>query len=73
MSKDSISNRQLYDAILDTRESLHKRINEVVDTRITPLEVWKANLMGKLAVIVGIAILGINFIIEWVKEKFFKV
>ena len=69
MAKDTVSNRQLYDAILD----VHKTIDEVVEKRITPLEVWRANITGQFAMVTVAVGIGINFLFDWVKEKFLKI
>ena len=78
-SKDTVSNEQLYTAIMgvqadvgDKIDKLHTRMNNVIENRITPLEVWKANLMGQIAIItLGLGFV-INFATEWVKNKFLK-
>lgn len=49
------------------------RIEEKLDKleiRISTLEIWKAEIMGKLAVIGAIFILAGNLFIDWIKEKF---
>ena len=63
---DSVSNKQLYEAIME----VHKKIDEIVEKRISPLEMWKSELMGKLAVIGLILTFGINIAFDWIKEKF---
>jgi len=63
--KDSVSNRQLYDAIMD----VHKKIDEVVDNRVVPLEKWQSKLMGQIAVFGSLAIIGIDLAVQWIREK----
>ena len=66
--KDTVSNQQLYTAIMD----VHKKIDDVVEKRITPLEIWKANITGQFAVITIALGLGVNLAFDWIKSKFFK-
>lgn len=68
MTKDSVTNQQLYSAIMD----VHKKIDEVVEKRITPLEVWKAEIMGRIAVIIGIINLAIAVSFDWIKKQVFQ-
>ena len=63
--KDSVSNKQLYEAIMD----VHKKIDEVVDNRVVPLERWQSKIMGQFAIISTVSILGVNLIIDWIREK----
>lgn len=68
MTKDTVTNQQLYQAILD----VHKKIDEVVEKRITPLELWKSEIMGKIAVVGAVLIFTVNLLFEYVREKFLK-
>ena len=63
--KDSVSNKQLYEAIMD----VHKKIDEVVDNRVVPLEKWQSKIMGQIAIVGTVSILGVNLIIDWLREK----
>lgn len=62
---DSVSNRQLYEAIME----VHRKIDEVVDNRVVPLERWQSKLMGQIAVIGTIAVFGVNLLVDWIREK----
>jgi hypothetical protein len=42
------------------------------DVRITALELWKTDIMAKVAVVVGIFTIGLNLIWDSIKQKFFK-
>lgn len=71
------NNDQLYAAIMGVQsdvggkiDALHTRMNNVIENRITPLEVWKANVTGQLAVFTIAIGLGINLAFDWVKSKF---
>ena len=66
--KDSVTNNQLYVAIMD----IHKKIDDVVDKRITPLELWRAEIMGKITIVMGVLIVTLNFLTDWVKAKFLR-
>lgn len=77
MAKDSVSNEQLYKAIMEVQmdvggkvDKLHERINNVVENRITPLEVWRANITGQFAVLTVAIGLGVNLAFDWIKNKF---
>lgn len=66
--KDSVTNKDLYTEIL----KIHEKIDEVVTKRITPLEIWKAELAGRIAVMTAVFAFGFSIITEWIKNKFFK-
>ena len=75
--KDSVTNAELYKAIMGVQtevsgkiDTLHTRMNNVIENRITPLEVWRANITGQFAIITIAIGLGINLAFDWVKEKF---
>lgn len=68
MSKDIVTNKQLYDAIRD----IEKKIDEVVEKRITPLEVWRGSITAQLAVFGTIALIAINIVIDYIKDLFKK-
>ena len=42
----------------------------IVEKRISVLEVWKAEIVGKLAVVSFVFVLTLNFVIDWFKKKF---
>lgn len=66
--KDTVSNQQLYEAIMN----VHQKIDEVVDQRIVPLERWQSRIMGQVATIMFVVTLSINIFIEYIKDKVFK-
>lgn len=66
--KDIVTNQQLYTAIM----GVHEKIDTVVEKRITPLEMWRANITGQFAIITIAIGLGINLAFDWIKEKFLK-
>lgn len=73
------NNDQLYAAIMGVQNEvggkidiLHNRINDVVEKRITPLEIWKSEITGKLTLLMAVFAFGFSFITEWIKSKFFK-
>lgn len=75
--KDSVSNKELYTAIMGVQtevsgkiDALHTRMNNVIENRITPLEVWRANITGQFAVITLALGIGVNLFFDWIKEKF---
>ena len=65
---DIVTNKALYEAIMD----IHKKIDEVVDKRIGPLErtvdkLWLyASIGGTIAGFI------MTMSLDWVKGKFFK-
>jgi hypothetical protein len=46
--------------------------SEKTDKRIGVIEVWKTDIMAKVAILLSIFTIGINLIWDTVKEKFFK-
>lgn len=63
--KDSVTNKQLYEAIME----VHKKIDEIVNNRVVPLEKWQSRIIGQIGAITFIFGIGINLIIEWIREK----
>lgn len=68
MAKDTVTTKQLYDAIM----GIHEKMDRIVEGRIRPLEVWKAELTGKLAMVGAVFVVVSNIAVQWVKDKFFK-
>lgn len=60
-------NKQIYEEL----RALGTRV-EKVEIRTSVLENFRSELAGKLAVVGAIIIIGINLLIEYVKEKIFK-
>jgi len=55
--------------------ALSKEMDEKLDKmgeRISALEIWRANLMGKIAVVGAVIIFVVNFSIEYIKENILK-
>lgn len=74
--KDTVSNKELYSAIMnvqkdmnDKLDSLHLRMNNVIENRITPLEVWRANVTGQIAIFTLAIGFGVNLLFDWAKSK----
>lgn len=65
MAKDIVTNKELYVAIMD----IHKKIDDVVDKRIVPLELWQSNIVGKLSVLTIAIGVGFNLAIEWFRGR----
>jgi hypothetical protein len=40
------------------------------ESRVTTLEVWKANIMGKIAILSIAFVVIMNLIVDWVKTRF---
>jgi hypothetical protein len=78
MTNNKVTIRDVYDIVDRMETNVDRRLvaiqSSIADNsaRITALEVWRANLAGKLAIITGVAVLGFNLIVEYVKEKFLK-
>lgn len=77
--KDNVSNKDLYTAILGVQtevsskiDILHTRINNVVENRITPLEIWRANIIGQFTVITLAFGIVVNLMFDWIRSKLFK-
>lgn len=43
-----------------------------MEVRVSAIEIWKAEIMGKIAVVVGLVTIGIGFVWDFVKSKFLK-
>ena len=51
------------------------RIEEKLDkisTRVSILEIWKADIVGKMTVLVGILSIGVSMTWDYIKSKFLK-
>lgn len=40
-----------------------------LECRVSVLEIWKADLMGKFAIISAVVIFAGNFLFDWIKTK----
>jgi len=51
------------------------RIEEKLDCmekRVSAIEIWKAEIIGKLTIFAGLVSIGIGFVWDFVKSKFLK-
>lgn len=67
-----VTNKNLYDAILETRESLHAKIDEVVNDRIVPMEKWQERMKGQLVIVGFFFVTVVTLLVEWIRSKLFK-
>ena len=42
-----------------------------MNTRVSSLEIWKANMMGRIAVFVAVFGVGVGLLVDWIKSKLF--
>jgi hypothetical protein len=45
---------------------------EKTDVRINVIEVWKTDIMARVAVIIGIFTIGLNLIWDYIQDRWFK-
>jgi len=57
--------------VYEVANRLEEKLDKM-DERVSTLEIWRANLMGKIAIVGAVVILGFNLVIEYVKTEIFK-
>jgi len=55
---------------INTRLSEMQCSVEKYDVRVSALEVWKANIMGRVAIVSFVLVFVVNMAIDWFKKKF---
>jgi len=77
-NKDNISIKDVYEVVDRMENKFDKRFDRMMTSieknskRITTTEYWMENVKGRIAIIVAVATLGINFGWEYLKSKFDK-
>jgi len=77
-NKDNISIKDVYTVVDRMENKFDKRFDRLMTSieknskRITTTEYWMENVKGRIAIIVAVATLGINFGWEYLKSKFDK-
>ena len=71
MANNKTTLKDVYDIVDKRTASLDTKL-DTLGGRVSALEIWRANLMGKVAVVTGIAVLGFNLVIEYFKVNFFE-
>jgi len=75
-NKDNISIKDVYTVVDRMENKFDKRFDRLMTSieknskRITTTEYWMENVKGRIAIIVAVATLGINFGWEYLKSKF---
>ena len=69
MTNNYITNKALYDLMKDRFDKVDIILKEN-GKRITVLEVWKANITGKITIAVAVVSLIMNFTWDYIKSKF---
>lgn len=54
--------------VYEIADRIEQKLDKV-ECRVSTLELWKAEIMGKIAVVGFIVIFVGNFIVEWIKER----
>lgn len=65
-----MSNITLKD-IYDINQRLEEKLDKMSD-RVSDLEIWRAELKGKIAIVVVFLSFGVSMAWDTIKEKFFK-
>jgi hypothetical protein len=65
---DKVTSGEIYRMIvkIDTRLAV---MESDMGRRLSTLEIWKAEITGKIAVVVVVISIAISFIIDWLKDK----
>jgi len=79
MTRNGVSQEQLYKAINEFRKENNERFDKMEEMftsfhreEFMPLVEWKNDLKGRLVIIGGLFMVGINVIVEFVKRVFIK-
>jgi len=67
MANNKVTLKDVY----DVTDRIETKLDKLGD-RVSTLEIWRANLMGKVAIVGGVVILGFNLVIEYFKVNFFE-
>ena len=60
------------DKILARMDKMETKIMACVSQNsedITTLKIWRANITGRLAIIVGVVTIGLSIVVDWFKKK----
>jgi hypothetical protein len=60
----NITLKDIYEVTNRIEDKLDK-----VDSRVSLLEMWRAQIMGQLIILSGMVALGISFAVDWIKKK----
>jgi hypothetical protein len=60
-----ITLKDVYDVVDRVECKLDK-----IEGRVSVIEIWKADLIGKLSIISAVVIIGGNLAFDWIKTKF---
>lgn len=56
--------------ILDINKQIYEKLDKM-ETRISALEIWRAELIGKVTAIIAIVNFGIAISFDWIKKEIF--
>ena len=71
MANGKVLLRDVYEITNRIEEKLDVSIAKI-DTRVSALEIWKAQFIGQLTVIVGIINLAVAVSFDWIKKQVFQ-
>jgi len=71
MANSRVTLRDVYE-ITDRIEQKLDTMNRDFNERISALELWKADLMGKVTMLVGLISLAFSMLWDYIKSKFTK-
>lgn len=60
----NVTIKDVYEIVSRVEDKLDK-----VEVRVSLLEIWKAEIVGKLTVVVTIAMFAVSVLVDWVKRK----
>jgi len=60
----NVTIRDVYEIVSRVESKLDK-----VEERVSILEIWRAEIVGKLTVVITIMMFATSFLIDWVKRK----
>ena len=76
-TNNKVTLKDIYEVSNRLEDKMDKGFNKIAAgveenaERITAIEYWKANLVGKLTAVLAILSFGITIVKDWVQEKLF--
>lgn len=68
MTKTEISYRDLYELVDKRTEEIMKQF-ERLEGRVGVLENWKSEIIGKMAMVTAVVMVGVTLVMDWFRKR----
>ena len=68
MPNNKVTLHDVYELVDERTTQIYTRIDKV-EVRVSTLEIWKADIMGKIAIMVAVASVAVTITADWFKKK----